>query len=297
MSARIAVALIAALAAPQLASARPAMIRVIEADVRAEPAPDAPVVHRFTERAEVSVTEESKEGWRRVRLPDGGTGWIEDAAIALGNPVAAPPPAPPLASPTPPLASAPPPATAAPSPLAPPAQKPDLHPRLYVEDAGQLPRLMGKDPRFAVDAESLANRRKAAFVVGGLGLATSIALTFAGASAASSQNPSDPNFNVSAGSDLMLAGIVTLAVGVAAAILVYPHRGEVLDLLNGWNIAHPEQPLDLQPVLLVATASSDSSATMSPAPQQQDMGPRLVVPATGGTPWSPFRWAAISTSP
>ncbi len=78
--------------------------------------------------------------------------------------------------------------------------------------------------------------------------------------------------------------MVTLAVGMAAAILVYPHRGEVLDLLNGWNIAHPEQPLDLQPVLLVATASSDSPATMSPAPQQQDMGPRLVVPATGGPP-------------
>lgn len=200
MRARIAVALIAALAAPQLASARPAMIRVFEADVR---------------------------------------------------------PAPP--------------------PLAPPAQKPDLHPRLYVEDAGQLPRLMGTDRRFAADAESLANRRKASFVVGGLGVATAIALTFAGASAMSSQNPGDPNFNASAGSNLILAGMATFAVGMTAASLVYPHRGEVLDLLNGWNIAHPEQPLDLPPVVLVAIAGGPPVVGIP-------VGGDLYQPVTGGPP-------------
>lgn len=271
MSARVVLAVFVAfvsLAAPRAASARPAVVRVFEAEARARPEPDAPIVHRFAERAEVSVSEASQGGWWRVRLPDGRTGWIEDAAIALGEPAVAPPPA------------------TAPAP--PPATQPDLHAHVFVEDAGQLPRLMGSDPAFGEQAESLASRRKAAFIGGGLGLATSIALFFAGASAMNSQNPGDPNFNASAGSGLMLAGMVTFAVGAAVAILVYPHRSEVVDLVNGWNLAHPDRQLTVPQPAIVVPGGGDpwsGGAVDAPAPSTSERtGPVLVIPATGGPP-------------
>jgi hypothetical protein len=45
--------------------------------------------------------------------------------------------------------------------------------------------------------------------------------------------------------------MVSLLVGVAVAAAVYPGRSEVLDLLNAWNLAHPDEPLALQPVVIV----------------------------------------------
>lgn len=168
------------------------------------------------------------------------------------------------------------------------AQKPDLHPplRLYVEDAGQLPRLMGGDPRFAADAQSLAQRRTAAYVVAGLGLATSIALTIAGANDMSSPPPGDPNFGKTPGGyNLMLGGMVSLLVGSAVALAIYPHRSEVVDLVNGWNVAHPNEQLEVQPVIVTSghlTSLDSGPSTASPSPV--DTGPHLVVPATGGPP-------------
>src|SRR5690349_14587206 len=86
----------ALLLSPITALAAPATIRVFEAQVHAAPDPSSPVVYTFAENTRVSVSEDSINGFRRVRLPGGKIGYIEESALALA---AAPPPAPGLEGP------------------------------------------------------------------------------------------------------------------------------------------------------------------------------------------------------
>jgi hypothetical protein len=62
----------------------------------------------------------------------------------------------------------------------------------------------------------------------------------------------------------MLAGVASLAVGGLVAALVHPRRGEVVDLVNGWNLAHPDQPLEVQPVLVVPALAEGPTMTGAP---------------------------------
>jgi hypothetical protein len=168
---------------------------------------------------------------QRAVARDGETGWIAEGAISLGGSVAA--------SSSPPLA---------------PAQGPDLRPRLFVEDAGQLPGLMAKDPAFAARAASLAQRRTLSYAVGGLAVVSFVAFTIAGMNDMSSPPPGDPSFGKTPGGPkLILGGMVSLLVGSVLSMAVHPSRSEVLDLLNGWNVAHPGEPLALQPPVVVVT--------------------------------------------
>lgn len=64
--------------------ARPAVVRVFETKVRATPG-DGAVVAVLIEGQRVSVSETAENGWRRVRLADGKTAWIEDQALFLPN--------------------------------------------------------------------------------------------------------------------------------------------------------------------------------------------------------------------
>jgi hypothetical protein len=238
-----------ALAAPQLAYARPAVVRVFEAEARAAPTTDAPVVHRFPEGTELSVSEEAQEGWRRVRLPDGSTGWIEATALTIPESLTA------SARPAAPSQTV----TLPPSP--PPAPpKPDLHPRLIVEDAGQLPRLMQKDPTFAQQAQALAQRRTLSWVSFGLGVAAAIGFTVASVNSRNGPPPGDPSFGKTSPDVARygLAGLGSFALGSLVALAVYPRRGDVIDLVNGWNLAHPEDPLEVEPILLVPAEATIS---------------------------------------
>jgi Bacterial SH3 domain len=96
---------LALLLSPAVARAAPATIRVFEAQVHAEPDASSPVIHTFAENARVSVSEDSVNGFRKVRLPDGKIGYIEERAIALGGRApgrTAPPPGRTLEGPPPP---------------------------------------------------------------------------------------------------------------------------------------------------------------------------------------------------
>jgi hypothetical protein len=183
-------------------------------------------------------------------------------------------------------ASPPPPAVAPPAaPVAGP--RPDLRPRLYVEDEDQLPRLMQKDPEFAQRAQSLVQRRTASWVVFGLGMAASFALVVAAANHMNGPPPGDPNFGQAPdGSKYALAGLASLGIGTLVAMAVYPRHGEVVDLVNGWNLAHPDEPLEVQPLISAPTQrdAQDLQATMTSPVPTVGAGVRLVVPSTGGPP-------------
>src|SRR5512133_3389222 len=165
MCRRLAALALVALLHPQLALAEQARIARFQGVARAGPSADAAPLQTFPEGAQVSVSEESQGGWRRIRLPDGKVGWIEERALTFGPVVVdapvPPAPAPPTAAPAMPAA-----------PPAPPAAV-DLKPRIYVKDLDHLSELVRGDPVAGPKAARLAQRRTGAWTVGGIGLAVS----------------------------------------------------------------------------------------------------------------------------
>jgi hypothetical protein len=120
---------LALLAAPLTARGAPATVRVFEAQVHESPDPASPVIHTFPENARVSVSEDLVNGFRRVRLPDGKIGYVEERAVSLGARRPAPPqrPPPPPYAPQPSYAPPPPPPSYTPPP--PPGYAPPPPPR------------------------------------------------------------------------------------------------------------------------------------------------------------------------
>jgi opacity protein-like surface antigen len=86
LSHRLPVALAALLisAVPTIGSAEPASVSVFEAIARTTPSRSGAIVHVFPEGTRVSVSEETQDGWKRIRLPDGSVGWVEVSALRLG---------------------------------------------------------------------------------------------------------------------------------------------------------------------------------------------------------------------
>lgn len=226
-------AVLLALLLPLTAQGASATVQRFEAKAHAQPNRAAAVLQVFAEGALLSVSEEVTAGWRRVRLADGGVAWIEDAAVRLG-PVQVPAPAPgPL---VPQLAPPPPP----PAPAAPP----DLRARILVKDLDHLAELMKEDPASAAAAAAMIRRRNGAYAVGGVGFAASVVLSAIGASKLSCHSDlNDPRFGQSCGAGgYFVAGGITAAVAVLAAGIMHPTRSDVFDLLNGWNVRHPDEP-------------------------------------------------------
>jgi hypothetical protein len=95
------------LSVPASGSAAPARVLAFEAQVHAAPDLASPVIHAFAENAHISVSETTINGFRKVRLPDGSIGYIEDSAIALA--AAGQPPGPPVSPPPGPYPGPPPP--------------------------------------------------------------------------------------------------------------------------------------------------------------------------------------------
>jgi opacity protein-like surface antigen len=73
------------LALPLSARAMPARIQVFEAAVRSAPQPTASVVHVLVEGTDVSVSEERFGAYRKVRLPGGKTGFVDERALSLAG--------------------------------------------------------------------------------------------------------------------------------------------------------------------------------------------------------------------
>ena len=141
---------------------------------------------------------------------------------------------------------------------APRSPPPDLRPRLYVKDLDHLAQLVKEDAAVEARAQALGTRRTAALGVGGALFATGlvVALTGVGNQSCHDSTPfpgagtmriceSDPTQTA------IGAGIT--AAGALAAMIISPKSGDLLDVINGWNTAHPDRPFELsgghQPLL------------------------------------------------
>ncbi len=220
-----ALALFLALSVPARALAEPAVVKVFEAEARSAPDRSAPVVHVFAESARISVSEEATQGWRKVRLPDGGVGFVEERALAFPERPAG--------------GGVPAPAPAAPATSAPPAPSTPA-PRIYVQDLGHFAELVKDDPKVAPLARSLQARRTGAYLVGGVGLAISTGLSVAAVS-----HFGDAEGN--RGRDLLVGGIVVATASVLAAWLILPSRADFLEAVNEWNARHPDRQFEVTP--------------------------------------------------
>lgn len=220
----ISVWLVCALAAPVWAA--PAVVRVFEARAHEQPDVDSPVLHVFPEEAKLSVSEEATDGWRRVRLPDGRTGFVRDDEIA----VAAPPPVQPL-----PRRNLP--ATR--------AQADDPATVIRVKDVYHLSSLAQDDAVVGPQANALASRRKASFGIMFGAIAAGAALAIAGATVLVEERCFDSGSLTTCSTRPSLpaitGGFLLAASGVLAWILIKPTRSDVMGVIDAWNARHRDQ--------------------------------------------------------
>jgi hypothetical protein len=215
------------------AFAEPAVVSVFEAKVHESPNDSSAVIHTFPENAQISVSEEAQQGWRRVRLPNGATGWVQEKNLRIGAGTAAA---------TPPASDAP--LAAQPAPSEPKA-------RIYVKDLPHLAELTKTDAVVHPKANQLAERHTQGQVAqwigfgAGLGLVATSLVFFA-----TMPEPGAPDFSQRLETSIVfLAGgvLVALAGGAVGAILS-PKREDLLDVINEWNTRHPAEPFELDRV-------------------------------------------------
>jgi hypothetical protein len=221
-----------------VATAEPAVIKVFEAKVHAQPDATSPIVHTFVEKTEVSVSEEAQDGWRRVRLPDGSVGWLQESTLTL--PGSAP------AAPSTPAAPAP----ASPSDT--PLRAPETTmARVFVKDLDHLAELVKEDPIVSPQAQALASRATASQVTMYGSILTGMAISGVGF-LATSETCEEPLFQGASpfcrkrpSWTLIFSGLGLALVGSMVGYAIAPSRNDVLDVLNAWNRGHPDQPFEL----------------------------------------------------
>ena len=140
-----------------------------------------------------------------------------------------------------------------------------LRPRIYVKDLDHMAQLMKRDAAVGAMAASLVHRRNAAVVVGVAGMALSVGLGIAAMNASSASGPAAMQSGKSPpGQDQFVASMVALGVGSLLAVIIHPSRGELLDVVNAWNRAHLDEPIDLQyePMIVEPAASAEGSVVI-----------------------------------
>ncbi len=224
------------------AHAAPAVVKVFEAKAHAQPDVTSPVLHTFVEKAEVSVSEEAEAGWRRVRLPDGNVGYLQESALRLVT-AEAPVPAAPAPAPAAPPAAA----------QAPVADRPEREatppaPKIYVKDLEHLAELVKEDPLVGPKAQQLAERRKTSLALGIGGVAVGVVLTAVGISSRSREDCTGPSGSFCVEKPdfgMMYGGLGVAAVSGLISYALMPKSGDLLDVINEWNTRHPANPFEL----------------------------------------------------
>jgi hypothetical protein len=222
----VSVWLICALASP--AWAAPAVVRVFEAQAHEQPDEDSPVLHVFPEDAKLSVSEEVTDGWRRVRLPDGRTGFVRDDQLAG----AATAPVQPLPRTNPPAAR---------------TQVRDLPSVESARDVDHLLALTQGDAVVGPQANALVLRRTASIAIMVGAAAAAIAVGIASVTVLAHKECGDPPFEsdcVTSPSFAALTIAPLLAVGgVLTWLWLKPSRSDVREVIDAWNARHREQLL------------------------------------------------------
>jgi hypothetical protein len=243
---RLLAAAILAVLVPRLAFARPAVVRELGAVARAEPSRDAAAVQSFLEGDEVAVSDELRDGWRRVRLKDGTAAWIEDGALAFPEETAAARAATPVPAVLPPAAAEPRPSTEERPPPAAASPGADLRPRLYVKNVPDLAERVRSDESVAPRANALASRWRtsmALWIAGGVasGALLGVAAT---RDLPSSREPGLGSSIDTSGRLVVGAIVVSFATGLAG-LLIHPRQEEVRRVASAWNATHPDDQVEL----------------------------------------------------
>lgn len=211
------------------AQARPAVVRVFETQARATPSKSGEAVAVFIEGQRISVAETSEQGWRRVRLGDGATAWVEDSALFLDAqlPEGAAKP-----GTTPVVPASAPGITTPVIPIAPPVE----HPFIIVNDLEGLREAVATEPPLVerVDALAVEDRKSRWIFFGGL---TAGILTAAVPLTINSLNDEHTS-----GGWMYGGGAILLATQIAAWAYAVGEE-DVAPVVDTWNTGHPKTPL------------------------------------------------------
>ncbi|MCA9546111.1 MAG: SH3 domain-containing protein [Myxococcales bacterium] len=242
------IALVAfALSLPTLAMARPAVVRVFEAKLHTKAEATSEVVGVLVEGQRLSVSEDAEDGWRRVRLADGGTAWVRDdalfldaqlptgpaqpgaaAASAVGGTVAPPQgAAPTMALPTPGMA------VALPAGSGPPEQ-----PALWVDELAELRVAVAQEPALVAEVDRLERMQTYADWVFWGGLSTGIGLAVVPAAVAIIQDTKPQGGWYYGGAGVLLATQM-LAWGLSVG------EGDMAAVAKRYNKKHPEPRIQI----------------------------------------------------
>lgn len=223
---------------PAVALAEPAIVKRFEVTVHAAPDPQSEVVHTLIENQEISVSETAEEGYRRVRLPDGSTGWVEEAALAFSAAEDATPPTEVSEE-----------AAAYPSHAPLREKEPATRGLIYVKDLRRLAELVDGDEVVSPLARNLHQRHVTSEVVWWGSLIGGAALL-----AASVLVPGDDCSTIGGSKycsfgptnyGLMYGGLGLGVIGPIVGWILTPKRDDLLDVINNWNVRHPDEPFEL----------------------------------------------------
>ncbi len=120
-----------------------------------------------------------------------------------------------------------------------------------MKDLDHLAELVKDDPRIAAQARSIASRRTTALTVGGVTIAASSVVFLTGMGNQTCRQ--EPVPFPGSGSTRICQGDPTqtlIGAGIAVAgsvltALLWPTSSELLDVINDWNVAHPDRPFEL----------------------------------------------------
>ncbi|HEU4382513.1 MAG TPA: hypothetical protein VFR85_03330 [Anaeromyxobacteraceae bacterium] len=127
----------------------------------------------------------------------------------------------------------------------------DLRPRIYVKDLDHLAELVREDPTVAAKASSIASRRTNAMTVGGVTIAAGMVVFLTGMGNETCRDepvpfPGSGSIRMcQADSTQSMIGLGITAAGSLLVALLWPGPNELLDVINDWNVAHPDRPFEL----------------------------------------------------
>jgi hypothetical protein len=202
------------------AAAAPAVVRAPATPVLESTAPAAKVLETLDEGTKIDVSETVTDGRRRLTLPSGQIGFIDDAAIELAKeePAAKQPARPPAAE--------------RPAKKAPPRMP------IFVADYGHLAELTRSDPEIFERAQLMERRQSGASLIAHLGIGMGVGMfgLLMIDRVASGEWRKGPEWAA-------IGGAIVAVVSALIAWNYAPDRGDMVDAVNLWNLRHPDKPL------------------------------------------------------
>jgi hypothetical protein len=200
-----------------VARAAPATVKDAT-DARSTPDEDAAVVQHLEVGEKVSADERPENGWRRIRLSDGGVGFVLNFELDVA--------------------------------AAPPSDEDDAapaaRPTLNLRDLDHLALVAKPDTVVGPMAERLVTRRTVgrAVIVGSTLVGLTLVILSINAATKADCTTMHCEANTSVRLDL---GVALTILGPLIGWAITPGRGDLIDVVNRWNGRHPDDQVRLGP--------------------------------------------------